>query len=291
MYRFGEWTFDSTKHLNRRAKLEEERRELIKLDEEQKLDRKQAKRLSKLNTNIGAIEKTLEFGNFYMRTGNPRVIYDSMQTEESRRQMEFYLFNNGFFDAETDFEVTKSKKKARITYLITENEPYIVDTFYTRSDDADIYKLLLKNNTGTNIKAKRIYEQSNISKERQRVEDLMKENGYYTFSRSYIEYNVFKDTVDKTVNIEQVIRKPVYADNHQVYTLDSIYFSIDPPSNEFIDRGKNVYKDIILKSMKISILKNYFVPDFSTKGDLYSRQTSSRPKDNWPIWTYSSLSI
>jgi outer membrane protein insertion porin family len=273
LYRFGEWTFDSTKHLNRKAKLEEERRSLIAIDEEKKLDRNQVKRLNKLNTNIAAIEKKLEFGNFYMRTGNPRVIYDSTITEESSRQMEFYLFNNGFFDAKADYEVSKSKNKAKITYLITENEPYIIDTFYTRSDDDDIYDLLLKNNDNTNIKSSRIYEQSNISKERQRVEDLLKENGYYTFSRSYIEYNVYKDTIEKTVNIEQVIRKPVYADNHQVYTLDSIYFSIDPPSNEFIDSGsKNIYQDINFEVYEDKYSEKIISSRiFLSKGDLYNR--------------------
>lgn len=273
LYRFGEWTFDSTKHLNRRAKLEEERRSLIKIDDEKKLDRIQAKRLNKLTTNIASIEKKLEFGNFYMRTGNPRVIYDSALTEDSRRQMEFYLYNNGFFDAEADFEVTKSNKKAKITYLITENEPYIIDTFYTRSDDQDIYDLLLKNNDDTNIKVSKIYEQSNISKERQRVEDLLKENGYYAFSRSYIEYNVYKDTLEKTVNIEQVIRKPVYADNHQIYTLDSIYFSIDPPSNEFIDKGsKNIFQDINFEVYEDKYSEKIISSRiFLSKGDLYNR--------------------
>ncbi|WP_373496908.1 BamA/TamA family outer membrane protein [Aquiflexum sp.] len=273
LYRFGEWTFDSTKHINRKEKLEEERKSLIKIDEENKLDRIQAKRLNKLNTNITAIEKKLEFGNFFMRTGNPRVIYDSAITEDSRRQMEFYLFNNGFFDAEADFEVSRSDKKARITYLIIEDEPYIVDTFYTRSDDPDIYELLLKNNSYTNIKISGIYEQSNISKERQRIEDLMKENGYYTFSRSYIEYNVYKDTLEKTVNIEQLIRKPVYADDHQVYTLDSIFFSIDPPSNEFIDQGtKNIYKDINFEVYR-DIYSEKIISSriFMSKGDLYNR--------------------
>ena len=273
LYRFGEWTFDSTKHLNKKAQLEGERRELIKIDEDKKLDRKQAKRLNKLNANIATIEKKLEFGNFYMKTGNPRVIYDSALTEDSRRQMEFYLFNNGFFDAKADFEVAKSKNKAKITYFITEEEPYIIDTFYTRSDDQEIYNLLLRNIDGTNIREKKIYEQNNISKERQRVEDLLKENGYYTFSRSYIEYNVYKDTVEKTVNIEQLIRKPVYADNHQIYILDSIYFSIDPPSNEFIDRGnRNIYKDINFEVYEDKYSEKIISSRiFLSKGDLYNR--------------------
>ncbi|RZS97625.1 BamA/TamA family outer membrane protein [Cecembia calidifontis] len=274
LYRFGEWTYDSLKPLEKKARYEQERLELLRLETTSEgLSKKQQKRLNKVNNILSSLNKKIEFGNFFMRTGNPRVILDSAKTEESRRQMANFLLNNGFFDAKTDFEVKTKRKKAYVTYLIEENSPYLVDTFYTRSDDENIYLILENSANKSNIKLSSRYDQSAITRERQRVEDILKDNGYYTFSRSYIEYNVYKDTVEKKVDIEQVIRKPVFADKHQVFFLDSVYFSIDPPSTEFFDEGKkSTYRDINFEFYEDKYSEKIIASRiFLNKGDLYKR--------------------
>ncbi|MFC0262083.1 BamA/TamA family outer membrane protein [Fontibacter flavus] len=274
VYRFGEWTFDRSKVVDKMKDYEQEKEKLLsketEVEELSKLDRK---RLNRINSNLTSLERKLEYGNFFMRTGNPRVIYDSAKTEESSRQITFFLYNNGYFDASTSYEVKKKNKKASVTYFIVENSPYLVDSFYTRSDDENIYEIILKNQEKSNIKINKNYDQTAISRERQRVEDILKENGYYTFSRSYIEYNVYKDTVEKNVKIEQLIRKPIYADNHQVYYLDSTYFSIDPPSSDFIDNSENsVYRDINFDLYDDRYSEKIIASRiFLNKGDLYNR--------------------
>lgn len=274
LYRFGEWTYDSLKPLEKKNKYEKERLELLRIENSSEgLNRRQRKRLGKVNNTISSLNKKLEFGNFFMRTGNPRVIFDLTKTEESKKQMANFLLNNGFFDAKTDFEVRTRKKKAYVDYLIVENSPYLIDTFYTRSDDENIYLILEKEAQKSNIKPKTRYDQSSITRERQRVEDILKDNGYYTFSRSYIEYNVYKDTVEKKVDIEQIIRKPVFAEMHQVFFLDSVYFSIAPPSTESIDKGKkSSFRDINFEFYDDKYSEKIIASRiFLNKGDLYNR--------------------
>lgn len=273
IYNFGEWTFDSTKQEVRRAEYEQERRELIQLNEEAGLNKKQTKRLNKVNSYLETLEKRLEYGNFFMRTGNPRVVMDSSKTIESAQQMQFLLANNGFFDAKTDYRVTTKRRKASIDYLITEGEPYLIDSFFTNSDDPKIYSLLEKSIGGSEIKIGKIYEQNALSRERQRVEDLLKDNGYYTFSKSYIEYNVYEDTVAHSVVVEQIIRKPSYADFHRVYTLDSVFFSVDPPSLNFIDNSETTYFRDIEFDLYDDRYSEKIISSriFLEKGVLYSR--------------------
>lgn len=273
IYNFGEWTFDSTKQEVRRAEYEQERRELIQLNEEVGLNKKQTKRLNKVNSYLETLEKRLEYGNFFMRTGNPRVVMDSSKTIESAQQMQFLLANNGFFDAKTDYRVTTKRRKASIDYLITEGEPYLIDSFFTNSDDPKIYSLLEKSIGGSEIKIGKIYEQNALSRERQRVEDLLKDNGYYTFSKSYIEYNVYEDTIAHSVVVEQIIRKPSYADFHRVYTLDSVFFSVDPPSLNFIDNSEVTYFRDIEFDLYDDRYSEKIISSriFLEKGALYSR--------------------
>ncbi len=273
IYRFGEWTFDSTKHAQRKVNLEIEKKALEVLSESGEMKKPQIKRYNKIQNQISSLDKKLEFGNFFMRTGNPAVVYDQELTEETVRQIEFYLVNYGFFDAEVDYEVDTTDKKVEITYNVTENQPYLIDTFYVRSDDPEIYRILKIDPEQAIIEPNTRYEQAKLSRERQRVEDLLKDNGYYTFSKSYIEYNVYKDTVEKKVDVELLIRKPVYAENHRLYVLDSIQFFIDAPSDAFFGQESNfVYRDIKfhLYSDRYSekIISSRI---FLNKGDLYNK--------------------
>ncbi|HSJ69019.1 MAG TPA: BamA/TamA family outer membrane protein [Anditalea sp.] len=274
LHDIGEISYDSTKLAMRKDELERERQDLEDRLIQNPDQRRVRKRYLKTTSLISNVERKLEYGNWFMRTGKPRVIYDSLQKFESERQIGFYLVNNGFFDAEVEAEVKKENQKAYITYNIAENAPYLIDTVFTRSDDPNIYRILSTRQSSTNIRKNTRYVQSNLSRERQWVEDVLRENGYYTFSKSYIEYNVYKDTLEKSVSIEQLIRKPIYDDQHRVYTIDSVIFSIASPSDVIID--KEIYSNFDDKTF-IFYKENYSEKIinsriFINEGDPYNRR-------------------
>jgi len=274
LHDIGEITYDSTKLALRKAELEEEKSELEERLIQNPDQRRVRRRYIKTNSLISNVERKLEYGNWFMRTGKPRVIYDSLKKFESERQINFYLVNNGFFDAEVLAEVRKQNRKAYVTYNISENAPYLIDTSFTRSDDPNIYRILNTHQGSSNIRKNTRYVQANLSRERQWVEDILRENGYYTFSKSYIEYNVYKDTLDKTVSIEQLIRKPVYDNQHRVYTIDSVIFSIASPNDVIID--KELHSNFDNKSF-IFYRENYSEKIinsriFINEGDAYNRR-------------------
>jgi outer membrane protein insertion porin family len=296
LYRFGEWMYDSTRHVANRDRLLKERTALEFQNDTSSLDRSDTKRLNRIKSNLTSLERKLEYGNFFMRTGNPRVILDSTLTEETVRQMGFYLINNGFFDAKVDYSVSIDRKKAAVTYQLTENQPYLIDTFYTKTEDVNISSILEKNKKSTAIRVGKTYEQNQLSKERQRVEDVLKENGYYTFSRSFIDYNVLKDTVAYKVKIEQNIRKPLSSEFHRVYTLDSIYFTIDPPSDVFIDYDNtSTYQDINFSIYEDKYSKKIISSRiFLEKGNLYNRSDvieTQRQLANLDLFRFVNISF
>jgi outer membrane protein insertion porin family len=260
IYRFGTIFFDSAKVSE---KLQEAKAELsgirIKRDtlpENNKLEKKQDKLISK----IESLEKKKEFGNGIMRTGNPAEILDQSLTEKSVSNLKGYLINHGFFDAKVDHQVETKGQKAYVTYLIEEKEPYILDSIFRKSDNEGIKQILKSNSANTFLREGDIYSQDHIISERNRIEELLKNNGFYMFSRSYLNYIVYKDTTEKIVNIEEIIQKPTFSEKHEPYTIDSINFRINPPSNEFVDQ---------------KIQKSFQGIDFSFYRDRYSEKVIS----------------
>ncbi len=245
IYRIGENFYDSTKVAGKMAEATSELDQIIIERDSLPENKKLRKRQEKLESKIDGLKKKLEYGNAVMRTGNPVVILDSAKTKTSVNNLRGYLVNHGFFEAKVDFEVETKKKKAFLTYQIKENQPYILDSVYTKSDNAEILKLLNQTAGSSLIKKGEPYVQDNISGERNRIEELLKNNGFYMFSKSYINYIAYQDTSAKTIKLEQVIQKPVFTEKHEVYTIDSVTFRINPPNNEFADRRiQQVYRDI-----------------------------------------------
>ncbi|REG91447.1 outer membrane protein assembly factor BamA [Algoriphagus antarcticus] len=235
IYRVGQIFYDSAK-VNDRLKAKNSELGDVKTSlNETPDDRKLLKRRDKLQTKIQDLEKMKEYGNFLMRTGNPVTILDSAQTQKTVTEIGNYLYNHGFLDSEVTYEVETKKKKAEVIYAIQEREPYLLDSIYTRSDNEGILDLIKKSQDESLIIKGESYDQSNFTKERERLEDLFKNNGYYMFTKSFIDYNLYYDTTSKKINVEQRILKPSFAENHAVYRIDSITFKVSPPSDAFID--------------------------------------------------------
>ncbi|MEX2592505.1 MAG: BamA/TamA family outer membrane protein [Anditalea sp.] len=235
IYNIGLITYDSTRLAQRKKEFEEEKQQLEQRLNQSPDQRRLEKRYGKVNSQLETLEKKLIYGNWFMRTGNPKILYDSSKTYESQKQMNSYLANHGFFDASVSTDIEKKKNKTFITYQITENDPYLIDSVFHKTADDSIYGLL-NMEEGSLIKVGDRYNQGALSKERQRVENLLKNNGYYSFTKSYIEYNVYKDSAEKTVDIEQLIRSPTYSPHHKIYKIDSIQFTIEPPAEVITDQ-------------------------------------------------------
>ncbi len=236
LYRFGNQFYDSSKVASKRKVTSEQ---LIALQSTKdsvgnELNYKQKE--EKLKLRLESLDNKLEFGNTLMRTGNPVVLLDSSLVEKSRKNMKGYLINHGFFDADVNFSIVTKNKKAFVSYEIDEKDAYILDSVFTRTDNPAIQGLISNFSSNSFLKQGQIYNQDNIAAERNRLEELLKNKGYYMFSKSYVNYIAYQDTAAKSIRLEQVIQKPSFTESHQVYTLDTIRLRINPPTDEFADR-------------------------------------------------------
>ncbi|WP_228692570.1 BamA/TamA family outer membrane protein [Lunatimonas sp.] len=273
LFRIGELTYDSAQLAKRKIAWREEAVLLESQLEKDAANRKFSRRYAKVTSQIAALDKKLEYGNWFMRTGNPVIVYDSLKTLESQRQMKAYLINNGFFDAEVATQTEKKKKKAFVNYEVRENRPYLIDSLFTSTSDEAIEQLLKSSTQNTHLQLNVRYNQNDLSRERQRVEDVLKDHGYYTFSKSYVEYIVYKDTIDKTVAIEQVVRVPSSSGFHPVYTIDSIRFIISSPSDAIQDEKQSTKYDGLYFQMYQDRYAEKIIRSriFLNNGDRYNR--------------------
>ncbi|WP_332910150.1 hypothetical protein [Algoriphagus boritolerans] len=97
IYRFGEKFYDSLSLVSKLGLVDAELSEIRLALDTIPNDRKLRKRADKLISKGEGLKKKLEFGNALMRTGNPLVLLDSIQTETTVDNLQGYLVNHGFF--------------------------------------------------------------------------------------------------------------------------------------------------------------------------------------------------
>ncbi len=184
-----------------------------------KLDKKKRKKLEK-------IDKKLAEGNTFMRLGEPLSTLDSSNIKSTAEQMSLYLNTKGFLESEVDYEVKLKNKRAKVAYHISEGPAYIIDTMLFVTNDTNMANLLQENARHSVIRQQNRYDQEQLVLERERIEALMRNNGYYNFSRQYINFRVYDTLPGHELVIETVINNPKNG-SHKIYTVDSVIFHTD----------------------------------------------------------------
>ncbi|MDJ1482046.1 BamA/TamA family outer membrane protein [Cytophagaceae bacterium YF14B1] len=156
------------------------------------------------------------------KLGRPPVFLSDVSPERTSLNLKTVLQNNGYFEANVEFAVTKKSKTAAVdytAYIIT--PPYrIRDIHYERLDS--VYGNL---STGlpkeSLLKTNDIYKLATLEKEIKRVAETVRDSGFYYFSSNYLIFNadssVGKRQVDLYLGFENI---PDQA--KKVYRLDTI---------------------------------------------------------------------
>ncbi|MFC2125514.1 BamA/TamA family outer membrane protein [Bacteroidota bacterium] len=270
-YHWGQNAYNAEKYQAEKVKIEEkyDRKISSKGNKPEKianLERKKQKKKSKVDNKI-------EEGNLLMRWGEPISVYDSSLRDETIIQLSTYMKTKGFFESKVESRYSEENKLIFINYDITEGEPHILDSIIYNSNDPVIDSLIHTHHNEKLLNIGDNYDQDNLVKERERIETLLQDNGFYAFSRQYIKYFVDTSGGQHRVQIEMLINKPVSGYTHKKFMVDSVIFTTDaglnPPNTK---RFYSTFNGITYKylediySRKILDRRVFIYP-----GQLYSR--------------------
>jgi outer membrane protein assembly factor BamA len=152
--------------------------------------------------------------------------------------------------------------------------PYIVDSIQYRIPDSTIYGLIHANERYSFIKKGERYQEDNFTRERERIDLFLKDNGYYDFSRQYVDFDI--DTTllgGKRVAVMATIRDPARRGYHKQFVVDSVRFITDAGvSIPGVERSRRTYRNVqylfFQDQYNLKILSQRV---FLSPGNLYSR--------------------
>ncbi len=225
----------------------------------------------------------IENGQWFMRTfGEKPAFFTVADAKRNASKIKNYLINQGYRHAQVgyEFDSLKNIRKVKIKYKIIEGIPYMmrhINIFTIDSPDAQIDSLIAKNSSKTFLKEGELFKASNIMNEYGRVEQMMKNNGYFGFNKQFlrpIEDNKGQkhggfvvndtlkipetDTLFKSIDILGLqVNYPAKSTQFKKYNFGDVEFRVEKMSDEVVisQRDSVKYQDI-----KYSFANRYFSP-------------------------------
>lgn len=225
MYYQGEKRFSKQKFIDQKAKVEAKFTK--KIDRASSAKRKD-NLLFRKKKKLDALDYKIENGNHFMQWGEAVSVFDSTKMILSVEKLTNALVIKGFFRARVTASFREVRRKIYVTYQVNPGPPYLLDTILYEVPDVLVLETILKKPEASLIRKGDQFDQDKITKERERIDYLLKDNGYFDFSRQYIDFQVDTTTrKNQKVIMKIEIRNPSKFDHHRQFRIDSIIFTPD----------------------------------------------------------------
>lgn len=272
MYRAGEKRFKPEKFIKKKEKKEKAfARKMQKAGSQKTINNLQYRRLKK----IEVLDNKIQNGNNFMQWGEKISIYDSAATQLTVDRIGHYMFTKGYFLSRVEVHVSERKRKVRVEYTVQPGVPYRLDSIFYNSPDSLIGDLIKKKEAKQALKKGDQYDEDNFGKERERIDILLRDQGYYAFNRQYIDFDVDTTLIQPhKITVRVNVRKPERLSQHIQYRLDSLTFTPDVGiKNESGQKRTNsYYRGILFKTIDHQYNRKVLRQRvFIRKDSLYSR--------------------
>ncbi len=143
--------------------------------------------------NLSNIKKNNWFHNWLRRIGEEPVVFNPTQTKGSADQLHQFMENKGYYHSKVSDTVIFHNKNAVARYKIVPGDPYKVRKITYFFEDTSLMREVLPDTINSLVRRGMKFDKDVLQNERLRIEALLKENGYYRFSKEYI---YFQATID-----------------------------------------------------------------------------------------------
>ena len=158
--------------------------------------------------------------DFLKRNSQPPVLFDEEKTMNSVRNLTIYMHSRGYFSSTVDVKVdtTHRKRRAKVTYYLTQNEPTIIESLSYNIEDSALSKVILTDTANCAIHSGDIFDVTLLDRERKRITSLLNQDGFYDFTINNINYTA--DTIGLHNRARLTLN--VTRKNHAIYRIKNV---------------------------------------------------------------------
>lgn len=179
---------------------------------------------------LGIRKKQRALRRLAEKVGEPPVLIDSNKIKISAQKLSDFYFGKGYFDNKVTFSIKPKfgyKKRAKVIYHANLNSNYQIRKLEYTTSSKIMDDILRSNQPEQRINVGQRIDFQDIEDERNRITELFRNRGFYTFNSSYVDFEI--DTIfggnqaDVVINIRSLTENHL----HKQHTLERILVKID----------------------------------------------------------------
>lgn len=233
--------------------------------------------------NIAGEPKKEKGFKHWLRTkvGEPPVLFSQVDLDYNADVLQNYAENKGYFKTRTAADSTSSNKRATAKYAVTTGKQYTIREVLFPGDSTatQLDSTVASIKRRSRLRKGQPYDLAVIKEERERIDQRLKNKGYYYFSPDYILVQVDSTVGKQQVDLIVKIKDETPEKARKVYTIDDIYvypnYTLETSKDTLITSQDSVtkYKDFIITDPQHTFRPIIFDRTlFFHKGDIYSRR-------------------
>jgi outer membrane protein assembly factor BamA len=202
--------------------------------------------------NLSNIEKEKWPHAWLRRIGEEPVIYDQYSTVKSKDQVKSYLTGKGYFDGTVGETVETANRKTKVWFDLRLNSPYIVRKIIYNIEDQILSTIVFADSIDCIIEKNKAYDVDKLMAEKSRLERLVRDYGFYSFSGDNISFRIDSMVGNRHVDIYYDVTKylRIGRDNipvrvpHIQYRIGKIFIYPDYIPRDVLSGGEEFQKSL-----------------------------------------------
>ena len=232
--------FDSAREMKNKAAVEEELAGLIELKPNTKL--LWMRPFLSLHNTLPTPKKETGFW-FWLKykLGEPPALLQTLNPEAINLAMENRLQNRGYFDAKVIHQVNQKRKRASLLFTAFPQQPYRLKNIEYPDGNTTIISEIHNMYPGSLLKPGKKYHLANFEAERNRIDGLLKNKGYFYFSPDYLLFEADTMVGNRQIDVKIKLKPEISPEAsipfriNKVFVFDDFSLSDYHPDTTLID--------------------------------------------------------
>jgi outer membrane protein assembly factor BamA len=213
------------------------------------------------------------------KVGEEPKLVDSPYVKNSADQLQQYLFNNGYFYATVDYEIKQrwySKRRAVVSYRINADSVWTIKHTDFQTVQRNISGILERTQDDSYVVEGEPFRMKDLQRERERITDRLKNEGFYNFNKQYVEFQVDTSLTGKEVQVSTIVQPKNNMSDHQIYQIGEVKVMIGEYGQPF-DTANSLFYEGLSIDLNGYKLRPYVLKEniFLLPGERYSYKKQS----------------
>lgn len=210
-------------------------------------------------------------GFFRKKWGEAPVLGSQLNLEKNRAILENRLENRGFLQAEVSADTTVKKKMMTATYTASYGPRYVVRNVSFPDDSSVLAKHLYAHREKSLLQPGKPFDLDRILKERERLDILLKDEGFFYFNPDYLIINADTSVGKYEVDLSIDVKKETPLEARQIYTINEAVIFAD----------YEIYRDTTMVLTDSNKTGGFYIidPDNRYNPKIFSRTVIFKPGD------------